>query len=72
MVRLLADTGLRYGECAALRVGDVNTEKRRVNVDKSITQVRGQGRLEGETKTHQMRSTPILTTALNEELKKVV
>ena len=27
MVRLLAYAGLRYGECAALRVGDVDTEE---------------------------------------------
>jgi integrase len=72
MVRLLAYAGLRFGECASLRVGDVNTEKRRLNVNKSITQVRGSGRIEGDTKTHQRRSTPILTGWLNEELKQVV
>lgn len=72
MVRFLAYTGLRYGECAALRVGDVDTVKRRVLVDKSVTGVRGQGRIEGDTKTHQKRSVPILTTALNDELTRLV
>ncbi|MDN4520524.1 site-specific integrase [Mycolicibacterium austroafricanum] len=71
MVRFLAYTGLRFGECVALRVGDVDVAKRRVLVEKSITQVRGQGRLEGGTKTHQRRSVPILTTALANELKNV-
>ncbi|GLP75662.1 hypothetical protein TUM20983_27720 [Mycobacterium antarcticum] len=71
MVRFLAYTGLRYGECAALRVADVDTKDRRVVVDKSITQVRGQGRVEGDTKTHQKRTVPILTTALNDELKQL-
>lgn len=64
MVLLLAYSGLRYGECAALRVGDVDIAKRRVLVGKSVTAVRGQGRIEGETKTHQRRSVPILTEAL--------
>jgi integrase len=71
-VRFLAYSGLRYGECVALRVGSVDTDNRRVMVAKSITQVRRQGPVEGETKTHQRRSAPILTTALAEELKQVV
>lgn len=71
MVRFLSYTGLRFGECVALRVGDVDVAKRRVLVEKSITQVRGQGRLEGGTKTHQRRSVPILTTALADELNRV-
>jgi integrase len=72
MVRLLAYAGLRYGECAALRVGDVDTDRRRLMVSRSITGVRGQGRLEGGTKTHQRRSVPILTTALNDELTRLI
>jgi integrase len=72
MVRLLAYTGLRYGECAALRVGDVDTRRRRIMVGRSVTGVRKQGRIEGDTKTHQRRSVPILTTALADELKQVV
>lgn len=72
MVRLLAYAGLRFGECAALRVGDVDVPGRRVNVDKQITQVRGRGRIEGDTKTHQVRHTPILTTELADALAPVV
>lgn len=68
MVSFLAYTGLRYGECAALRVGDVDTAKHSVMVDKSVTEVRGQGLVEGDTKTHQRRAVPILTTALSKQL----
>lgn len=71
MVLFLSYSGLRFGECAALRVKDVDTAKRRVTVGRSVTGVRGQGRIEGDTKTHQKRSVPILTTALAEELKAV-
>lgn len=69
MVRFLAHSGLRYGECAALRVGDADTATRRVVVGKSITQVRGQGLIEGDTKTYARRAVPILTNALAEELR---
>ncbi|UMB71771.1 tyrosine-type recombinase/integrase [Mycobacterium paraterrae] len=72
MVRLLAYAGLRFGECAALLVGDVDIKKRRILVGKSITRVRGQGLVLGETKTHARRSAPILTTALADELKQWV
>ena len=41
-------------------------------VSRSITGVRGQGRLEGDTKTHQRRMVPILTTALADELKQLI
>jgi integrase len=71
MVRLLAYTGLRYGECAALRVGSVDIDKRRIMVASSITYVRGIGRVLGDTKTHQRRSVPLLTTALADELKQL-
>ncbi|WP_099025618.1 tyrosine-type recombinase/integrase [Mycolicibacterium palauense] len=69
MVRFLSYSGLRFGEAAALRVSDVDLAKRRVNVSKGITGVRGQGRVEGDTKTHQRRSVPILTTACLDELR---
>lgn len=72
MVRFLASSGLRYGECIALRVGDIDTTKRRVLVNKSVTQVRGQGLVEGDTKTHQARSVPILLTSLAAELTKLI
>lgn len=72
MVRVLAYSGLRYGECIALRVADVDIAKRRVMIGKSVTQVRGQGLVEGDTKTHQRRAVPILTTALAKELRALV
>jgi integrase len=72
MVRLLSYAGLRYGECIALRAGDVDTTNRRITVGRSITGVRGQGHIEGPTKTHQVRAVPILTTALAGELAEVV
>jgi integrase len=72
MVRTLAYTGLRFGECVALRVSDVDATGRRLTVSRSITGVRGQGRLEGPTKTHQSRTVPILTSALADELKEAV
>lgn len=72
MVRFLAYTGLRFGECIALRVADVDTVRRRVVVSKSITHVQRRGHVEGGTKTHQRRAVPILTTALNNELAALV
>ena len=52
MVYTLAYTGIRYGEAAALRVGDVDTTRRRLTVSRSITRVRKIGLVEGGTKTH--------------------
>lgn len=72
MVRFLAYTGLRFGECIALRVADVDLKHRRITVSKSITHVQRRGHVEGDTKTHQRRTVPILTTALVEELAALV
>lgn len=72
MVYVLAYAGLRFGECVALRVGDVDLTRRWLAVSRSITGVRGKGRVEGPTKTHQKRNVPILTTSLIEELKQLV
>jgi integrase len=73
MVRVMAYAGLRYGECAALRVGDVDIKARRIMVGKSVTQVRGQGRIErDDTKNHLRQPVPILTTELSEALAQVV
>jgi len=72
MVRFLAYTGLRFGECIALRVGDVDTKRRRITVSRSITHVQRRGHVEGETKTHQRRAVPILTKSLNDELAALV
>lgn len=72
MVLLLGYGGLRFGEAIALRVGKVDLAHKRILVDRSITQVRGQGWVEGDTKTHQKRVAPILTTELADALKLVI
>lgn len=57
MVLFLAYTGLRWGEAAALRIGDVDMLRRRVHVSRSVAEVNG--RLDyGTTKTHASRSVP--------------
>lgn len=59
MVYVLGYGGLRYGEIAALRVGDVDVTRRRLRVSRSVTAVAGMGMVEGTTKTHQARSVPL-------------
>jgi integrase len=41
VVRFLAYTGLRWGEMSALRVGDFDMLRRRVNVSRSVTEFNG-------------------------------
>lgn len=73
MVRVLAYAGLRYSECAALRVGDVDIEAGRIVIGRSVTQVRGRGHVErDDTKNHLKQSVPILTTELSEGLARMV
>ncbi|WP_199255610.1 tyrosine-type recombinase/integrase [Mycolicibacterium mengxianglii] len=67
----LAYTGCRFGELAALRVGDVDVSRRRITISKAVAQVAGVGLVEDTTKTHQVRTVPILTTGLAEVLTKV-
>ena len=56
IVRLLACTGLRFGELAALRVRNVNLLKRRIMVEASVS---GSGVLHETTpKNHQRRTVP--------------
>lgn len=69
MVLTLAYGGLRFGECAALRVGDVDLTRRRILVSKAIAQVTGDGLIEDTTKTHEARSVPILTKRLADTLR---
>ena len=71
MVYALAYGGMRYGELAALRVGDVNLQRRRLHVARSVTAVAKQGQVETGTKTHQERMAPIpkfLADMLNEHV----
>ncbi|MGV0793558.1 tyrosine-type recombinase/integrase [Mycolicibacterium sp. XJ1819] len=72
MVYLLAYCGLRYGEMAALRVGDVDLVRRRIRIARSVTRVTGKGHVEGDTKTHQVRMVPIMTQTLVDALAKEI
>jgi len=58
-VYLLGYGGLRYGEMAALRVGDVDMTRSRVKVPRSVTAVSKLGMVETSTKTHQSRAVPL-------------
>src|SRR3954453_17777019 len=58
VVRLLAYTGLRFGEMAALRVRQVDFLRKRLTVAESATEVGGTVEY-GAPKTHQQRTVPI-------------
>src|SRR5687768_4947859 len=58
VVRLLAYTGLRFGEMAALRVRRVDFLRKRLTVADSATEVGGTVEY-GAPKTHQQRTVPI-------------
>ncbi len=66
LVLVLAYTGLRWGEAAALRVGQVDLLRGRIEVVESVADVNGK-LIIGEPKTHQHRSVPI-PRFLREEL----
>ena len=72
MVYVLAYGGMRYGELAAARVGDVDLTRRRIRVSRSVTYVTGDGHVEDDTKTHQDRIVPILTEFLASTLADVI
>lgn len=57
VVLFLAYTGLRWGELAALRVGDVDFARRRINVNQAVTEV-GRDLVYGTPKNHSRRSVP--------------
>lgn len=72
-VLVLGYCGLRFGEAAALRVGDVDLSARRIRVRRSVTFVTGRGLVEGPTKNHSSRKVPVprfliplLTTEMGE------
>lgn len=56
---MLGYCGLRFGEAAALRVGDVDVSARRIRVRRSVTYVRKTGLVEGPTKNHTSRTVPV-------------
>ncbi len=58
VIEVLAYTGLRFGELAALRVRHVDLVKRRLQVVESVTEVRGHV-IFGSPKTHAARSVAI-------------
>lgn len=57
VVRLLAYTGLRWGELAAMKVGAVDMKRRRLQVDESVSEVGG-CLVWKSPKTHERRSVP--------------
>ena len=61
VIRLLAYTGLRFGELAALRVRRVDFLRLRLTVAESATEVGGR-LVFGTPKTHQQRSVPLPAT----------
>jgi integrase len=64
VVRLLACTGLRWGEMAALRVCDFDMLRRRVNVSRSVTE--SSGLVWSTPKTHEHRSVPFPAALVDE------
>ncbi|PVY29911.1 site-specific integrase [Williamsia muralis] len=59
VVLVLAYTGLRVGELAALRVADVDFLRKRLAVTQSVSEVRGHGLVWSATKTYESRSVPL-------------
>ena len=58
IIRVLAYTGMRWGELAALRVRRVDLARRRLVIAESVTEVNGRA-VFGTPKTHQRRSVPL-------------
>jgi integrase len=65
VVRLLAYTGLRWGELAALTVGAVDKDRRRLQITQAVAEA--DGRLEWKSpKDHERRSVPFLAFLTDE------
>lgn len=58
LILVLAYTGLRWGELAALRVSSVDRERRRIMIEMSVTEVNGVMEWTDQPKDHQRRSVP--------------
>jgi integrase len=58
LVLVLAYCGLRWGEATALKRGDVDFDRARIEVRAAVERVNGNYRL-GPTKTHETRSVPV-------------
>jgi integrase len=63
IVLLLATTGLRWGEMAALRVRDIDLGRGRIRVERSASKVNSKTVI-GTTKTHAARSVAVSTSVL--------
>ena len=64
VVRFLANTGLRWGEMAALRVCEFDMLRRRVNVSRSVTEFNGL--VWSTPRTHERRSVPFPASLADE------
>ncbi|WP_280254683.1 tyrosine-type recombinase/integrase [Nocardia wallacei] len=69
-IRLLAYTGLRWGEMAALRVSSFDMLRRRVNILEAVAEVQGRA-VWSTTKTHERRSVPF-PKFLTDELSRLM
>jgi integrase len=65
LVRLLAWTGLRIGEAAALRVGDFDPFNRQLTVQRAAKEVNGR-LIQGSTKTDRHRVVPLMAGLAND------
>ncbi len=59
VVLVLAYSGLRWSEVAALRVGRVDIMRRRIDVAEAVTEVDGARLAWGTPKSHEARSVPL-------------
>lgn len=69
LLRFLAYTGLRWGEATALRIGDIDLERRRVFVQENAVDVNGTV-VVGSTKGDESRSVPY-SAFLHDELASI-
>ncbi|MDB5288744.1 MAG: hypothetical protein JWR05_3693 [Mucilaginibacter sp.] len=58
LIYVLAYTGLRWGEVAALQVADVDLMRRRLHVNRAMAEVHGRA-VVGTPKDHEIRSVPV-------------
>lgn len=63
LTRLLAFTGLRWGEATGLKVSDLDPARRRITVNRNVYRSGGEWH-EGTPKTHERRTVPIPKTLL--------
>lgn len=65
LIRVLAYCGLRWGELAGLRVGDVDFSRGRLEVRHTVIEVRGR-QVESTPKDYEARSIPVPATIMRE------